>query len=216
MTRKFSFAPDEFYHIYNRGNDKKFIFPEEIDKKRFQFLLYVCNSTKSVDLRELSYNRTFDVEREDTLVDLGAYCLLFNHFHLLLHEKIEKGISCFMQKLATAYAMYFNVKYNHVGTIFESKFKARHADSDEYLRYLFAYIHLNPVEHIDPEWKEKGITDITKAQGYIKKYNYSSYVDYLEVERPEKSILNKSAFPAYFDSVDGIEAYHSDWLQHET
>ena len=89
-----------------------------------------------------------------------------NHFHILVKEKIENGISKFMGKLTTGYSMYFNKRYDRTGSLFQGVFKSVHADSDEYLKYLFAYIHLNPIKLINPEWKENGIKDKNRANAF--------------------------------------------------
>src|SRR3989344_9596270 len=98
--KRISFSPGEFYHIYNRGTEKRNIFLSKNDYYRFLLLLYHCNSSKNVVLR--LENKNFDLDpQKETLVDICAYCLMPNHFHLLIHEKIEGGISRFMQKLST-------------------------------------------------------------------------------------------------------------------
>ena len=163
-------------------------------------------------MRDIPKDRPFEVERGATLVDVGAYCLMGNHFHLLLREKVLNGISAFMQKLSTAYAMYFNRKRERTGSLFEGKFRARHATDDDYLKYLFAYIHLNPVEHIEPTWKEKGIIDIKKVETYLAGYSYSSYLDYLGMERPQVAILNRTAFPDYFADKNSFNSFTHSWL----
>jgi len=188
MTRKIFFVPGEFYHIYNRGTDKRVIFKNTKDYNRFVLLLYLCNSTKPVNIEaELQKGRTFlelmESNRGDELVDIGAYCLMPNHFHILIKEKNEKGISLFMKKLSTAYSMYFNKKYDRSGALFEGRFKAKHISDDAYLKYLFAYIHLNPIKIIDSEWKENGICNKSEAKIYLSKYEYSSYLDYLGKNR---------------------------------
>lgn len=212
MERKFNFSVDEFYHIYNRGNNKSIIFLNNSDKKRFQKLLYVCNSTEPVVFKTIQGLPLNKIKRGGTLVDIGAYCLMDNHFHLLLREKDEGGIAKFMSKLSTAYSMYFNKKNIRTGTLFEGVFKAQHADTDEYLKYLFAYIHLNPVKFIDPQWKEEGIKDMESARRLLSDYSYSSYQDYLINDRNEKSILSKEAFPGYFADKKEFEDFINDWL----
>ena len=92
-----------------------------------------------------------DLPRKETLVDIGAYCLMPNHFHLLIRETAEGNISRFMLKLQTGYPMYFNKKYQRTGALFEGKFKAKHITNDNHLKYLFAYLHLNPVKITDPQ-----------------------------------------------------------------
>ena len=225
MQRKFDFSIGEFYHIYNRGNGKMDIFLDARDRKRFIFLLLVCNTTKPVVIknifRQYIQGRPLDQivkdikkEKEETLVDIGVYCLMPNHFHLLLHEKIEGGITKFMSKLLTGYSMYFNKKYERTGSLFEGKFKAEHADKNEYLKYLFAYIHLNPVKLIEPKWRDVGVADMTRVKKHLKEYKYSSYIDYLGGDREEKLILNKEAFPEYFEGFKDFEDFIDEWIDY--
>jgi len=135
-----------------------------------------------------------------------------NHFHLLIREREEGGITKFMGKLGTGYSMYFNKKYERTGGLFEGRFKARHVDSDRYLKYLFAYIHLNPVKMIEPQWKEVGITNHTHVKKYIDEYEYSSYPDHGGIEREEKLILNTNVFPRYFNKKVDFTKFIDQWL----
>lgn len=221
MRRKFAFSVDEFYHIYNRGTDKRVIFTDIYDHNRFALLLHLCNSATQVDisnkLREgQSFAELINIDVSDRLVDIGAYCLMPNHFHLIVREKQAGGISRFMKKLLTAYSMYFNKKHKRTGSLFEGPFKARHADTDEYLKYLFAYIHLNPVKMIDPEWKEDGVVDRAKAKEFLAEYGFSSYLDYIsDRKREEGLILNKQAFPEYFLASKDFEEFIKEWLNYQ-
>ena len=224
MQRKFDFSIGEFYHVYNRGNDKRTIFATTTDYDRFMFLLFVANSKNPVRVDGLirkcrAQGLTLrsvmkEIKRDKTLVNIGAYCLMPNHFHILIHEKEEGGISLFMQKLATGYSMYFNKKYERTGSLFEGTFKAEHADKDNYLKYLFSYIHLNPVKLIEPKWKEAGITDRARVKKYLEDYKYSSYIDYLGEEREEKLILNQDAFPGYFEKFKDFEDFIDEWIDY--
>lgn len=212
MERKISFAIGEFYHIYNRGNNKSKIFLSRTDHQRFQYLLYLCNGAQPVVFKDVQNLPLSQVDVGEKLVSIGAYCLMPNHFHLLIREHKEGGITKFMEKLSTAYSMYFNKKNSRTGSLFESRFKAKHIDSDEYLKYLFAYIHLNPVKLIDSKWKEEGIADRSRAKQYLESYFYSSYLDYLENKRPEDVIVNKKAFPEYFTTAKDFEGLIDDWI----
>ncbi|MEK7569136.1 MAG: transposase [Patescibacteria group bacterium] len=212
MNRKFDFSIGEFYHIYNRGTEKRRIFLDKSDYRRFEKLLYLCNSENGVVFRDIPIGEAYEHDRGDTIVDVGAYCLMPNHFHLLLHEKIEGGISLFMQKVLTAYSTYFNKKYGRTGSLFEGVFKAVHVDTDEYLRYLFSYIHLNPVKIIDPKWKKNGIIDRAAAKKYLAEYYHSSYFDYMGRNREEGRILNKKAFPQYFLNFKDFDQFIDEWL----
>src|SRR3989344_1469204 len=169
--RKVNFIVGEYYHLYNRGNSKQKIFIDQEDYNHFVKLLYLCNSTRSITYRDISKN-VYDFEREETLVFIGAYCLMPNHFHILVKEKSEKGISKFMQKISTAYSMYFNQKYKRTGGLFEGKFKSQHLNIDRYLKYIFSYIHLNPTKLIEAKWKEIGIENIKGAVAYLKNYQH--------------------------------------------
>lgn len=215
MSRNFNFAPGEFYHIYNRGVEKRKIFLKNSDYDRMMFLLYICNNTESVHIqnyRGLTLIEKFSLARKNTLVEIGAVCLMPNHFHLLVKEKIEGGISIFMQKLTTAYTMYFNTLNDRSGSLFQGTFKSRHIDREEYLNYLYAYIHLNPIKIIEPDWKENSIKNKSEAKNFLDSYKFSSYMDYCGLTRPENSILNREVFPEHFQNKSSFNDFIKDWL----
>ena len=219
MSRNFDISINEFYHFYNRGNDKRLIFLSKKDYVRFITLLYVCNNKNTVHLgnyKSIALPHLFKLVKQDKpLVSIGAWCLMPNHFHILIKEIEEGGASLFMQKLSTAYTMYFNIKYNKKGSLFSGTFKAKHLDDDEYLKYQYTYIHLNPIGIIDAGWKEKHIEDRIKAKEFLDKYEYSSYLDYCGEDRPEGKILNKSAFPEYFETGTDFQVMIDEWLNFE-
>lgn len=224
MSRNISIAPGEFYHLYNRGTEKRNIFTTDRDRERFIALLYLCNTTEPVRIDDIQKSQgstlrktgvLFEIERGETLIDICAYCLMPNHFHLLVREKEERGISRFMQKLMTGYTMYFNKRHERTGSLFQGKFKATHADEDRYLKYLVSYIHLNPVKLVDPRWKENGIRNRKSAEKFLHTYRYSSYPDYLGASRTESKILNKKALPDYFNDARDFETEVADWLSYK-
>lgn len=215
MLRKTPFAIGEYYHCYVRGNDKRKIFITKKDYLRFCVLLYVCNSNVPIHVSNFEAKTLidlFDIKRGDPLVAIGSYCLMPNHFHILLKEIKKDGISIFMQKLNTAYTMYFNKKNDRRGSLFEGCFKSQYVDSDKYFKYLFSYINLNPVKLIDPTWKENGIKNIKVTKNFLKNYEYSSYVDFLGEYRPQSKILSKSEFPEYFRDRNDFSNEINDWL----
>ncbi len=213
MERKIVFSEDEFYHVYNRGVEKRLIFRSDKDKQRFLKLLYVCNRDKKVDFKEVANLQYSEIEKCDPIVAIGAYCLMGNHFHLLLKEIKKGGISSFMSKLSTAYVMYFNKKYNRTGPLFQGRFKAEHCVRDEHLKYLYAYIHLNPVKIICPNWKTEGIDDFKVTRKHLDSYMFSSYHDYLGVKREESLILDPYSFPDYF-SEGSFENFINFWINY--
>ena len=211
------FVPGEFYHVYNRGTEKRSIFLDNNDRNRFLSLLYLCNNRLPIhrsDFINTSLSDLLVIPREKLLVDIGAYCLMSNHFHLLIREQIEGGISIFMQKISTAYTMYFNKYHERSGSLFQGRFKAEHLSTDNYLKYIFAYIHLNPIALIDNHWKNHRIKDKTKALKYLDSYRFSSYLDYIaqDPRNPEGNILSKSAFPDYFLTSSDFKAHLQDWV----
>ncbi len=203
--RKQDFEIDEYYHLYNRGTEKRIIFLDEQDYKHFLFLMYICNTQKSIVLREI--DELFD--RGEAIIEIGAYCLMPNHFHILVREKIENGISTYMRKLLTAYSMYFNKKYKRSGKLYEGVFKSIHIDKDNYLKYIYSYIHLNPAKLIDKNWKEKKKKNVNKLFNYVFSYLYSSLREYKD---KKYKIINPSKFPNYFENPSDHKNKLLEWL----
>lgn len=203
--RKQSFAPNEFYHLYNRGTEKRIIFKDVKDYRHFLFLMHICNTTRNIELRKIGVN--FD--RGETLVDIGAYCLMPNHFHILVHEKTEGGISKYMLKLMTSYSMYFNKKYERTGKLYEGVFKSIHASSDRYLKYLYSYIHLNPAKLINKNWKENKSKNTKQLLEYVSTYFYSSFQEHAN---SSFKIINPHPFPSYFKNINEHKKELFEWL----
>ena len=215
MQRNIEFSEGEYYHVYNRGVEKREIFLDDRDRRRFMRLLFVANGTKPFKFREIQDKSYSTIDRGDALTAIGAYCLMPNHFHILAKETSEGGISKFMEKLGTGYSMYFNKKNARTGFLFQGNFKAEHVDSDEYLKYLYAYIHLNPVKLIDSNWKIDGIRDRARAERYLSRYDYSSYIDYVSTSvREEKGILAPEEFPGYFERAADFSFFIKEWLEY--
>ena len=213
-TRVIQLVPEEFYHVYNRGTDKRVIFLDPADYTRFTELLFLSNSKRAVNVRDIKVGErtVFDFNRGDNLVAIGAYCLMPNHFHILVTPLIEDGVSMFMSKLCTGYSMYFNRRYKRTGALFQGTFKSEHVDSDEYLKYLYSYIHLNPIKLIDKNWKEEGIQSADTAFSYVAQFQYSSLIDYLGVSRSEKVIINPTPYPEYFSKHSDLKAELLQWI----
>ncbi len=208
--RSTPFISGEFYHIYNRGTNKQDIFHDDADRHRFLKLLYTANSDNNLIIRNFSKD-VYELKRGVRLVSIGAYCLMPNHFHILLTQTQNGDVSKFMHKLCTAYSMYYNNKYERTGRLFEGKFKSEYVDNDRYLKYLFSYIHLNPLKIIDTNWRDK---DISKwGIKFLSTYKFSSYLDYCEIERPERVILNIADFPEYFPNKQTFLMEIADWLK---
>lgn len=148
MGHRMNFSINEFYHVYNRGVEKRVIFEDALDYQRFLLLLLLSNDTVSVNLhqsfRDFSIPELLKKQRKP-IVSVCAFTLMPNHFHVLLSELVDGGVTSYMRKVATGYSMYFNMKYDRTGTLFQGRYKAKHVHSDNYLRYMYQYIHLNPI-----------------------------------------------------------------------
>lgn len=168
--RKTEFAIGEYYHIYNRGVDKREIFSDSQDYFWFLSGLEEFNDekiTKSLGGKIREKKKRSLAPETKPLVTIIAYCLNPNHYHLILKEEKEKGITRFMHRLGTSYTNYFNQKYQRSGSLFQGPFQAVHIDSDEYLLYLSAYVNHNHFIH-----------GCSKDKKEI--YPYSSLPDYLK------------------------------------
>jgi len=231
MERKDIFEIGEYYHVYNRGVNKYKIFFSKGDWGHFQKLLYLRNkvSDRKLNLNRIKKADTYKVFQDSpgTLVDIVAYAFMDNHFHLLLKEKQEGGISKFMSRLMTSYSMYMNKKYDRSGPLMCHPFRSRHIDGDAYLRWVISYIHLNPVDQIESKWKDNGISNLKKTLNFLTSYKYSSYRDYfsdvqkepLDIKyvntRQEGAIINKNALPIDISDLDNLKNMLEEYSKQE-
>lgn len=150
--RNITFTEGEYYHIYNRGTDKRDIYADAFDFARFLESMIEFNTEQPIGS---IYEHRFPLgspaskldKPREKLVDIVAYCLNPNHFHFLLRQRLPRGIEKFMQRLGTGYTKYFNHKYERSGVLFQGKFKAIHINSNDYFLHLSAYINLNNRVH---------------------------------------------------------------------
>lgn len=154
--RKTVFFDGEYYHIFNRGVDKRQIFLEQNDIDRFFQSMREFNVLEPIgSIYENSFKNPLGgstsksdvLGEENKLVEFVAYCLNPNHYHFILKQSADRGIEKFMQRLGTGYTMFFNEKYDRSGALFQGKFKAVHIDSNEQLLYTSAYVNLNDRVH---------------------------------------------------------------------
>lgn len=142
------FVNGEFYHVYNRGVDKRKIFLDDQDFKRFLQSIKCFNSVKPIgSLYAFSFHSHQLSRPTAKLIEIVAYCLNQNHFHLILRQLHDGGISEFMKRVNGGYAWYFNNRYRRNGALFQGKFKFKHVDNNNYLLHLSAYVNLNDRVH---------------------------------------------------------------------
>lgn len=196
MPTQPAFHNGGFYHLYNRGVEKRIIFIDPSDHFHFIHDLFEFNDADAVlnttfYRNQLNYRGlTSIVERKPRklLVDILAYALMPNHFHLLVKQRRDSGVSLFMQKLGTGYTGYFNIKRKRSGVLFQGTYKAKPIHEDRYLRHLVMYIHGNPADlFIDQERSRSIISQSVANQ--LGDYRWSSYLDYLG-KKNFPSVLN--------------------------
>lgn len=143
-------AIDTYHHVFNRGVEKRIIFPNKPDLERFITCMISFNTKNPVgSLLELRSQKHIRRAKSERLVDIISFCLNPNHFHLLLRQHNDNGIPEFMRRLLGGYTRYFNIKYRRSGVLFQAKYKSIPVTTDEYLLHLSAYINLNNrVHHI--------------------------------------------------------------------
>lgn len=170
----------DFFHILNRGVDKRKVFLDEADYVRFLHDCYMFNDTADVDPnhRFKKVRKGDEARKRERLITLHAFCLMPNHYHMLVSEVEDGGLSLFMRKLNMGYAKYFNEKYERSGVLWQGTFKKILIKRDAHFMYIPYYIHLNPLDMMFPAWRTSGIPDTQKALTYLYSYRWSSFMDY--------------------------------------
>jgi putative transposase len=193
----------QIYHIFNRGVAEQPTFLDKKDYDRALETILFYRNTK-VPLRysyfiRLPQERRFAVLNEigkskDYLVEIIAYCLMPNHFHLLLKQVKDDGISNFMSNVWNSYTRYFNTKRKRTGPVFQGSFKAVRIESENQLLHVQRYIHLNP-------YSSYLIKNLDKLTGYY----YSSLSEYLKMS--DKEICNKNLIMAFFKDINSYREF---------
>ena len=200
--RKIPFVNEEIYHIYNRGTDKRVIFEDEYDFQRFlqslqefNFLDPIGSIYEHSRLKKEEFGGS--TSKSDKLVEIIAYCLNPNHFHLLLKQVTERGVEKFMQRLGTGYTMYFNKKYERSGALFQGRFKAVYVGTNEYLLHLSVYVNLNDKVH--------------KLGGSTSKSSLNEYVG--NIKNGSVVICDKEIILGQFKNINEYQLYAESTLK---
>lgn len=213
---------DEIYHIYNRGVEKRDVFLNDDDYYRFIHDLFEFNDIEPAI--NLAYhlkqqNRSKEVglpkiEREPRkmIVELMAFCLMPNHFHLIIRQKNENGITEFMRKIGTGYTNYFNKKYKRVGALFQGKYKyIRLADESHFIHIPY-YIHLNPLDINFSEWRKRELKDRKGAIKFLDNYRWSSHLDYAGIKN-FPSVTQREFLLEFFGGPEKYKQSILEWLK---
>ncbi|MBI2405671.1 transposase [Candidatus Microgenomates bacterium] len=177
-NRKLIFANNEIYHIFNRGIERKPTFSDKRELDRallalnfYRFTKLPLKLSKFLVLPENEQTRVFEGLKKENkkLIEIICYCLMPNHFHFLIKQNVENGISTFASNFTNSYTRYFNTKHKRIGPLFEGLFKAVRIESNEQLIHISRYIHLNPVSSFLIE------------AGDLESYRWSSYPEFLGI-----------------------------------
>lgn len=236
MKRKF--FNSEFYHIYNRGVDKRKIYIDKSDYLRFIHDLYEFNDKNPAPQFSRAYNieklqkhqervkyvgnEVPNIEKNEgekkrdnrqKLVKIHSFALMPNHYHLLIEQIREDGITLFMKKMDGGYSRGFNEKHKRKGHLFESPFKSVYIKDDIHFGFLICYLHANVLDLWKKNWKEKKLSDqeINQALKFLEKYKWSSHLDYIG-RKSFSSIINKEFLLDFFDGYKGYKEFFIDWL----
>lgn len=157
--RKTIYANGEYYHIYNRGVEKRDIFCDPSDYDRFLISMNLLNDLNDGlmiewrDFKKCNQNASLDeflklgFRKRKPLVEIVAYCLNPNHYHFILKQVCDAGVEKYLHKLGTSYTKYFNNKHKRSGVLFQGAYKAIQIDTNEYLLHLSAYVNKNNFIH---------------------------------------------------------------------
>lgn len=193
------FVSGYFYHIFNRGTEKRSIFENNRDRSRFlrtiQYYQYQGPKPRFSKFLRSNLNK-FNPNKK--IVEIVSYCLMPNHFHLLIKQLKDGGISEFMSKFSNSYTKFFNTKYQRVGALLQGQFKAVLVENDEQLIHLTRYIHLNPLASF-----------LVKELG---QYQWSSYHEYINTT--QNGICSKEEVSSFFKSPKKYEEFVLDQVDY--
>ena len=200
--RKQSFAEGEYYHIYNRGVDKRNIFGDKEDIDRFIESVHEFNHAEVIgSLKNLRKTKTAPKAlSEESLVSIVAYCLNPNHFHFILKQSVDGGISKFMQKLQAGYTCFFNVKNSRTGSLFQGTFKSHLVSGEDYFNKIISYVNSNYKIHDIP----KDIADLVFASDYEYKNDNFKIVTKNEGEEILKIFNGSKNFEKHCEEIISI------------
>lgn len=168
-----NFKLKNYYHVFARGIERKMIFKEDSDYSRFIDSIFQFNADTNQRLFMPS-------KKKHEITEIFCFTLMKNHFHFILKETHTGGISKFMQKILSGYALYFNKKYNRKGRLMETTFKDKCSSDYLYLKHLVNYIHNNPIKYINPDYKSEDVFNgymvlTQKEKDFAKNYEYKYF-----------------------------------------
>lgn len=211
----------ELYHVLSRGVDKRKIFLDKQDYLRFIHDLFEFNDEAPANNNFHGFRTGKSASRNDIasryiersrLVDVHAFCLMPNHYHLLLSPRVENGVSLFMKKMNIGYAKYFNGRYDRKGTLFEGRYQSVPVTAHAHFIHLPYYIHLNPLDMFDHGWRDRAVHNHTDAMNYLEHYRWSSHLDYLG-KKNFPSVTQREFLLEFFGGKEGYKHALDRWVK---
>lgn len=202
----------DLYHVLNRGVDKRVIFNDNQDRARFVHDMFEFNNADSahplkhgrLDFVSPTFSRKVGLgDDRKMIVDIHGWVLMGNHYHLLLSERIDGGLTKFIRKLNIGYAKYYNERHHRSGTLFQGRTKKVLINSNAQCLHILNYLHFNPLDMLEgaKSWRQRQIKDEAVALEHLRNYRWSSYQDYSGI-RNFPSILSKEFFQGVFPNYE--------------
>jgi len=222
--RKEKFIPNEYYHIYNRTIMNVPVFKNSQNAKRIKQSMLFANSTISSKIfqflrdsekqSEIKFIEAVNMlTKGEKLVDILCYAIMPDHYHMLIKERVDGGIINFVRKCDISITKHINTRDKRRGPIFESLFKSKHLDSNEYLTHLSTYIHLNPLDVISgKEWRNHKLENWSKIRKKIIDYPWSSLKFFLE-DKPDPIVSGEKAILEQFKNKKDYESFLREWSE---
>ncbi len=205
----------EYYLLSNFGAEKRTIFSAQQDYDRFEAYLHLLNAHESPRASNLFVGERaqyiFESRPAERLVAIGAYSFTPKSFLILATPAIRGGIGRFMQKLQTAYSMYFNKKYAHAGRLFHGPYISEKAQTEKHLKYLFARTHLAPAQLFNDEWENANPLELRSLAAKACAYRYSSIGEYVS---GTSRITEPEAFPKFLSRAKSPDQLLQFWMQY--
>jgi putative transposase len=207
--RTVPFVDGEFYHVYNRGVNRRKIFLTERNYSKFiqtiEYYSFNNHRLRFSDYLALSPEIRSDYFNKinEKFIEIVSFVLMPNHFHFLIKQTGENGISKFIRLFQNSYARYFNLKHGRVGHLFQGQFKAVHIDTNEQLLHVSRYIHLNPLTSL-----------VVKSIEELEKYPWSSYPIYVGMDVSTKFVTPKQILEQ-FENRSSYQKFVSDQVTYQ-
>jgi len=184
----------ELYHILNRGVDKRVVFTDTQDYVRFYRNLLTLNDIENVPHNQWSIDARLNKKRGSVkkLVEIHSYCLMPNHYHMLISPIADDGIALFMKKINMGYSKYFNERNERTGALWQGKYKSIPILRDSHFNYIPYYIHLNPLDLKFPGWRKGKIDNPSSAFKFLEAYRWSSHQFFLNTHEQNNPVVQDS------------------------